>query len=289
MKKQFNQTIHIHPHSWMVSVKNKMSNYSILCYFSLLISLLFFSSCEKVIDINYEEGSTKFVIEGTVSNLSIQQPTVKLSQTKKFEEDNTFVGISGAVVTIQVNNDTIYSLPETEKGIYTTKAFRGIPGSSYKLNVTINGNTFTALSVMPLQLVPLDAITVEDLSFGGSTSKTIYPDYFDPLGKGNSYRFIEYVNGEQVKAVFVQNDAISDGLRITRPLIYRDGDINSGDNVKVDMLCIDENIYKYWYSLDQASTGNSNATPANPVSNINGGALGYFSAHSISSKAMIVP
>ena len=61
------------------------------------------------------------------------------------------------------------------------------------------------------------------------------------------------------------------GLRITTPLINMDGDLKAGDVVRVDMLCIDENVYKYWYSLDQAATGNSSVTPANPVSNLSGG------------------
>ncbi|SEW40566.1 protein of unknown function [Chitinophaga sp. YR573] len=246
------------------------------------------SSCEKVIDIDYNEAATKYVIEGEVSNDPAAANTVKISQTKKFEDDNTFVGISGATVTIQVDNGIIYSLPETLTGIYKTTAFTGTPGSVYKLTVKLNETVFTATSQMPSQIVLMDTLTVEDLSIRGSNPKTIQPDYQDPPGLGNSYRFIEYANGIQVKHVFVQNDDISDGQHITRALINEDGDLDTGDTVKVEMLCIDANVYKYWYSLDQASTGNSMVTPANPVSNISGGALGYFSAHSISSKTIVI-
>ncbi|HKZ66576.1 MAG TPA: hypothetical protein VJ111_09490, partial [Chitinophagaceae bacterium] len=69
-----------------------------------------------------------------------------------------------------------------------------------------------------------------------------------------------------------------------------DEDIKSGDTVKLDMLCIDPAVYKYWYSVNQSATGNSqSASPANPVSNISGGALGYFSAHTIQTKTLLVP
>jgi len=256
----------------------------------ILSFIVIFTSCEKVIDIDFDESAEKYVVEGMVSNLNTEPIEVRISKTKKFEEDNSFSGISGAVVAITVNGTTTYQLVETSRGVYQTRSFIGIPGNSYTLNVAIGGNQlFTSTSVMPAQLITLDSLSVEDLAFGGDNTKTIQPSYLDPIGLGNSYRFIQTANGKLVKAVFVQNDALSDGLRITRPLINRDGKLESGDIVKVDMLCIDENVYKYWYSLDQASTGQSQATPANPVSNISGGALGYFSAHSISSKTIVIP
>jgi Domain of unknown function (DUF4249) len=264
--------------------------YKLNSYITGLSLLLLLASCEKVIDVELDEGAKKYVIEGSVSNLTTQPPKVIISQTKKFEDDNTFNGISGAVVTIQVNNGTVYSLPEISTGVYQANTFTGTPGSSYKLSVTISGSTYTAVSIMPPALVSLDTITAEDFAFGGSTSKTIKPSYLDPTGPGNSYRFIQYANGVQTKKVFVQNDDLSDGLRITRPLLDQDSELETGDLVKVEMLCIDPAVYKYWYSLDQAATGaNQSATPANPVSNISGGVLGYFSAHSITSRTTIVP
>jgi hypothetical protein len=47
------------------------------------------------------------------------------------------------------------------------------------------------------------------------------------------------------------------------------------------MNCVDKNVYDYFFTLSGV-TGNNGfqtATPANPVSNISNGALGYFSAH----------
>jgi Domain of unknown function (DUF4249) len=266
-------------------MKNKITTY--MAGAALLMAL---ASCEKVIDIDIDEADKKYVIEGSVSNSAAEPAEVKISQTKKFTDDNSFNGISGATVTIQVNNGTVYPLAETATGIYRTAAFTGAPGSSYRLTVTINGTAYTAVSVMPARLVTLDTLTVNDLAFGGSTYKTVYPSYKDPAGPGDSYRFVQYVNGALVKKIFVQNDELSDGLTITRPFINQDGDIKSGDVVKVNMLCIDPYVYKYWYSMDQAATGaNQSATPANPVSNISGGVLGYFSAHSINSKTIVVP
>jgi hypothetical protein len=260
------------------------------CAVFTMLSLIFFTSCEKVIDINIDEADKKYVIEGNVTNLASEQVEVRLSQTKSFGESNTFKGVSGATVTIQINNNSTYTLPEVSAGIYRTTAFTGIPGNTYQLTVSINGETFTATSVMPSQLVLLDTITASDFSAPGATRKIINPSYQDPAGTGNSYRFIQFINNVQDKKVFVQNDELSDGRRITRPLLNQDSDIKSGDIVKVSMLCIDPNVYQYWYSLDQAATGSGqSATPTNPVTNIRGGALGYFSAHSVSSKTITAP
>jgi ribosomal protein S1 len=121
--------------------------------------------------------------------------------------------------------------------------------------------------------------------------------YKDPVGRGNAYRYIQYVNEVKEKTIFVRDDDLTDGRTIERVLFffYDDEDedkkkLKKGDVVKVEMLGIDYPIYKYWYSLAQSSTGeNQSATPGNPVTNMKGGALGYFSAHTIQSKTVTVP
>jgi Domain of unknown function (DUF4249) len=274
----------------MNTSNNISKSFFISRIFSLIMIAMLLSGCEKVIDIDIEDSEKKLVIEGSVDNILSSAATVKISSTKSFDEETTFSGISGAEVYITVNNADQYRLNETAPGIYQSTEVEGIPGFSYALKVRFEGQEYAAVSVMPIEIVPLDTLTVETLSFGGSNDLTIQPSYLDPAGTGNSYRFIQYANGALVKNVFVQNDDISDGLRITRPLINRNGDLQSGDFVKVDMLCIDKNVYRYWYSLAEAATGeNQSATPANPVSNISGGVLGYFSAHSISTKSIIIP
>lgn len=258
-----------------------------------LFTVLFFTSCEKILDIELSEGDKKYVIEANVTNVAGQPAEVLISQTKAFDESNTFNGISGAIVTIQVNNGTVYTLSQTSAGVYTTSAFTGVPGNTYALKVVIGSNEFTSVCTMPLQLVSLDTVTVDNFAFGGSDTKILVPSYQDPVGKGNSYRFVQYINGIQTKQIFMRNDDISDGLRSTQPLANpgntESEELETGDIARVDMFCIAPAVYTYWYSLDEAATGNSNATPANPVTNIKGGALGYFSAHSVSTKSIRVP
>ena len=146
-------------------------------------------------------------------------------------------------------------------------------------------------------LVPFDSLFITEREFFGEINKYATVVYTDPAGRQNAYRFIQYVNGVREETNFVRDDDSNDGLKVERTLLYFYDDdeeeerkFNSGDNVRIEMLGISYPVYKYWYSLGQSATGESDsATPGNPVSNILGGALGYFSAHTIQSKSVIVP
>ena len=273
----------------LVRSENNEAKTKAVCFYAFFILLISFSSCTKVIHVPLNDADKQLVIEGTIAYGDTSFPQVKISQTKSFEDNNSFVGVSGAKVTIQVNHDKVYQLNETQPGIYKVFTFNGNPGSTYNLTVTLNGKTYTSTSTMPAQIVPLDSIWAESLTFGGKTNITIYPSYKDPPGLGNSYRLVEYKNDVQVKHVFEQNDELSDGLIITRPLVNPDGDIAFNDAVRVELQCIDADVYKYWFSVDQSATGaNQSASPANPVTNIVGGALGYFSAYSVTSQTIVL-
>jgi len=277
----------------------KINNGAALRSFTKFICILFFSifltSCEKVIKVDLNTAEKKYVIEAVITD----QPNsckVLLSQSKNFDEDNTFNGISGAQITITDNNGSAITLPETSQGVYQPIALTGISGHTYNLTVNVDGKTFTATSTMPA-LVPFDSLYITERTFFDETNKYATLSYKDPIGKGNAYRYIQYVNGVQEKTIFVRDDDLTDGRAIQRNLIYYNNDddddegkLKKGDTVKVDMLCISYPVYQYWYSLSESSTGDSqSATPGNPIYNIQGGALGYFSAHTIQSKTLIVP
>jgi hypothetical protein len=260
----------------------------------ILVTAILLSSCEKVIDIDLNTADKKYVIEGLITD----QPgtaRVMLTQTKNFNEDNNFPGVSGAVITIKENGGPAIPFAETSPGVYEAATLAGTSGKTYALSVSIAGNLFSASSTMP-QKVNLDSIYITDELIFTDTKKIVNAVVEDPVGLGNNYRFVQYVNGKKEEQVLIRNDEYSDGRRIINKLFYFSEDddstrnIKSGDQVKVDMQCIDRNVYKYWYSLDRSSTGGSGqATPSNPVSNIQGGALGYFSAHTLQTRSIVAP
>jgi hypothetical protein len=252
------------------------------------------TSCEKVIDVTLDNSEKKYVIEGVITN----QPgtcMVLLSQTKDFSADNEFAGVSGAIIQITEAGGVTTMLTETSTGVYQAATLSGTTGKTYELSVIINGQTFIGASTMPQQ-VNMDSIFVTDDNVRRNTRKLVNVQYNDPAVTGNNYRFIQYVNGLKEQQIFIRNDELTNGNTSITPLRYPHSDedennIHPGDRVTVNMLCIDAAVYKYWYSLNRSATGGGqmSATPANPVTNIQGGALGYFSAHTLQSKTMIAP
>jgi hypothetical protein len=70
------------------------------------------------------------------------------------------------------------------------------------------------------------------------------------------------------------------------PLIQHDSTLNAKDIIEVEMRCIDRNTCRYFTSPQDSQ--NNATTPANPPTNISGGALGYFSAHTSQLKKVQV-
>jgi len=258
---------------------------------NMAVCAVLMTSCTKVIDVNLNSVAKKYVIEGYVDNFG-GPAQVSITQTKDFDENNDFPGVSGAEVTISDNGADAIQLTESNAGFYETGKLQGIVGHTYTLTVKIDGETFTASSTMPQQ-VTFDSIFVENREVFDGTKPVVNVVYQDPVGKGNGYHFIEYRNNKRTKTIFASSDDFTDGNKITRPLLTFDEEddeqLKSGDVVNVVMECIDRPVYKYWYSLDAAAGSGNSATPANPVSNISGGALGYFSAHTSEVKTITVP
>ena len=253
------------------------------------------TSCEKVIDIDLESTEKKYVVEANLSNLA-GSCRVLLSQTKDFDDNNSFEGITGALVTITEPGGAVTPLNPTGDGVYEAPSFTGESGKTYNLAVQINGQTFTATSTMPVA-VNLDSIYTTRETLFDDPKLIVNVEFSDPPGKGNNYRFIQYFNSVREKQLQFMNDDYTDGRDVNSKLFYFNDDdeddskdLEPGDEVIVEMYCIDPSMYKYWFSLFRSSTGDSNqATPSNPVSNMNGGALGYFSAHTVQTKKMIIP
>jgi hypothetical protein len=272
---------------------NSVARKTLTCIGLLLIAT-HFTACEKVITLDLNAADRKYVVEAEISDKA-NSCSVILTQTKNFDDNNTFDGVSNAEVTVTDNNGAPIKLNQTTPGVYEASALKGIPGHTYQLTVKVDGQTFAATSTMPA-LVPFDSLYITERTFFDETNKYATLAYTDPVGRGNAYRYIQYVNGVKEKTIFVRDDDLTDGRPIERALFFFSDDneedekkLKTGDSVRVDLLTIDYNIYKYWYSLAQSSTGeNQSATPGNPITNITGGALGYFSAHTIQSKSIVV-
>ncbi len=255
----------------------------------LVLFVSAFLGCKKVIDVNLKNAGIQTVITGEINNKPGPY-IVTITKTVNFTSDNNFPAVSAAFVTIDGNGVTD-TLKETSPGTYSTHTIKGKAGETYKLFVSVDGKTYTSFSTMP-QRVHLDS-----LSFLLGRNEALYAvaNFQDPPGIDNYYQFIEYINGEKLpngRGNSVFSDRLSDGRYISRVIYDDSSDIKSGTTLTVQMNCIDKPVYDYLNELQQISgsgSGFSSQAPANPTSNISGGALGYFSANTISSNTVNIP
>jgi hypothetical protein len=266
-----------------------MHHFKIKNLASLFLFVSTFLGCKKVIDVKLKNADIQTVITGEINNRPGPY-TVTISKTVNFTSDNSFPPVSGAFVTIGGNGVTD-TLKETTPGTYLTQAIKGKVGETYKLFVSVEGKTYTSISTMP------ERVRLDSLSFVLGRKDALYAvaNFQDPPGVENYYQFIEYINGEKLpngRGNSVFSDRLSDGRYISRVLYDDSSDIKSGITLTVQMNCVDKPVYNYLNELQQISgsgSGFSSQAPANPTSNISGGALGYFSANTVSSNTVSIP
>lgn len=247
-------------------------------------------SCQKVVQLNLNTEPPQLVIQGEVTD-GAGPYTVTINRSVGFYSDNNFPPVDGATVKISDNTGLTDTLTETTPGNYQTHLLQGVIGNTYTLSVTVADTTYTAVSTMPAK-VPLDSITFDNT--GGRRNKQIIPqaDYQDPAGVKNYYRFVLYINGTPfTRNIYAFSDRLTDGKYVIQSLRMDSSYLNPGDQLRVDMDCIDVSVYNYFNQLAQATgagTFNTAAAPANPATNITNGAYGVFSAHTLSSKTVTV-
>jgi hypothetical protein len=265
---------------------------SIKFYISIFCLLSLASSCTKVVNLNLGNASGRLVIEGNITNSGGPQ-VIKLSTNVPFTNTNTYPTVSGATITVTDQLGKSYIFTESPAGTYSNSQLVGIPGNTYTMSVLTAGITYKAVSTMP-QPVNLDSIVSKNqaITSGSNPKKQISVYYHDPIGVTNQYLFVEYVNGVEVQSIFPFNDQFNNGLAtnvVLRGSSSNEIDVHAGDNVIVEMQCIDQPVYLYWSTLSQQQgngTGNT-VTPSDPPTNITPASLGYFSAHTTQTKAIV--
>lgn len=243
----------------------------------LFVYVFFLAACESVIELPLKEVEPILVIEGRVNDLFTRQE-VLISEMQPFNSESGRVPVGNAEVFLNEDGKPWRKLKEVEAGRYIIDNFWGRPGSTYGIAVKYAGETYQAESTMP-PLVQIDSIGVRVNSFDDSR-KTPIISYQDPPGVKNYYFFQLIVNGKVNSSVFVFNDKYTDGKNTVQNLDDFSLELKEKDDVIVELRNIDEASFNYWKGVQ--SQNGSSASPGNPVSNFSNGALGYFSAYSVS-------
>lgn len=254
-------------------------------YFLLIQFVFALIACEKVIQPDLKNFEPQLVIEGVITNQGVPCE-VKISESISFAEGSSFKGVENALVFITDDIGNSETLAEASPGVYKSSAISGVPGRTYHLKVITAGKEYHASCKMPFQ-ISLDTLLQNSQTANDNTRRFIIPHYTDPSSYQNYYRFKVYDNRMPLSKIFIRNDKLNNGLKVKEPLGPFFVDLVPGDSAEVSMMCIEKSVYDYFFSLEQTLSGNS-AAPSNPVSNISGGCLGYFSAHTVSRKTIVI-
>lgn len=245
----------------------------LIAFISLMALLL--AACTKVIDVDLNSTDPRLVVEGRLSD-SGDSAVVRLSRTVNFSDPNTFPEVANATVSITDENGTIYPLEPTEPGLYQLNDFNGVPNSAYTLTIATDDEVFTSTAFMPMP-VPIDTIVILTSPFG---NPFISVEFTDPPAMPNYYRLLLSINGKARNRIYIIDDRLQDGQQLSASLFgVPASKLTPGDTIAVTLQSIDRNVYEFFRTLLQLNSGQPTTSPANPLTNMSGGALGYFSAH----------
>ncbi len=248
----------------------------------LVFCVIAFYSCQKVIEVELNPSSPKYVITGNITD----QPgpyEIKITSSINFDQDNNFPAVSGAKVYITDQNaSSTDTLTEVAPGRYRTHVLKGVPRHTYKLLVILGEEMFSSVSTMPTPQA-LDSLYTKSASFGDGTD--VVAIYNDPVGLGNFYRLELTIQDSLSQEIYLHNDKINNGSSVNH-VLNNDIDVKTGDTITVKLQCIDADVYDFYYTLDQALKQNS-AVISNPKTNILGGAMGYFCAQTIRTRSFV--
>jgi hypothetical protein len=255
-------------------------------YFTIFLVGFFLVGCEKEIQLPLDPNQSLLVIDGSITD-EVGPYYIKLSKSNSISEASNFLAVTGALVIVKDNLGQIDTLKHEKEGRYKTNKLKGIYGNTYYLEVQVENKKYTANSTMP-QKVELDSLRINPFTLNTEIRYSVIPVYTDPIQLGNSYRFIQKINDTLDQTFHVFNDNLNNGKENQRPL--RGGadslEVKLNDIIAVEMQCITRPTYLYYYTLYQQSGAGpgGGTTPSNPPSNIIGGALGIFSAHTVQRK-----
>lgn len=263
-------------------------------FFALIPMLLFgMQSCQDVIDIDLNDADPKYVIEGAIVE-GVDSITVRVTQTASFFDAAPPQGISNAIVVVTMPSGQEVMLTSIGNGYYRTTGQVITMEAFYSLRVNVEEQEFTATTYMPAH-VPLDSLEIvySEGLFGGEGTYNVFINFNDPAGILNYYKMNVTLNDTLLNGaneIMITDDALVDGNAIYMPIFIRDFDL--GDSVAIELQSIDKATYKFYQTMSAVASAGAgspfSATPANPESNIKGGALGIFGAYTSSKKNIIV-
>lgn len=288
---------------------------------SLSFLLFVFTSCEKDVNFKLDDTAPKLVVEASIENG--QAPLVYLSSSLGFFSKidpqtlsasfvrNASVFISNGTRTHQLKE---YAVPVP--GGFTfyfysndlsspSTIVNGELGKTYTLRIVSDGKEYNARTSIPDTTRRIDSLFWKPAPAGNDPQKVaVMVRAYDRPGFGDYIRYYTKRNSEPfypgLNSVF--DDQIIDGtsyeVQVERGIdrnTESSGEgysfFNRGDTVTMKLCNIDKATFDFWRTMEfnYVSVGNPFSTPTRVLSNISGGALGYFGGYAAQYRTLIIP
>lgn len=256
-------------------------------YIFLALTLITFSSCEDVIQVDLETATPKLVIDAAIKwekGTSGAQQQIKLSTTTGYF-NNLIPTISGATITVTSADGDVFNFPEsTTPGSYICTNFIPILNSQYTLNVTHNNQNYTAVET----LLPVPEIeSIEQKNDAGFTGTDIQVKaFFTDNGLTNDFYLFQFQpEPTAIPSYDVNYDRFFQGNTFFS--IYSSDKLKPGDQLSIKIYGISQRYYNYMNILLSVAGSNQGSPFQSPPATVRGNIsnqvdtanypLGYFS------------
>lgn len=286
----------------------------------LLISTVLMA-CEKEITVDMPTPESKVVVEAAIEEgqyawAFITKTAAYFAPVDSAIIMNMIVKNATVIVSDGTQLDTMhlsfdpYTFPYLK---YVGSKIIGQAGKAYELIIIVEGNTYHAKTTIP------NAVALDSLKFkpdiNQDTLGFIWLYLKDPDTLGNYYRAFTKIIGKD--SVFlhpypsVTDDRFFNGQKAEYQLFrgrnpLEDNQYNSqgldsagvarwyfraGETVVVKIAQIDNEHYRFWYSMEQQfmTDGNPFATPTSLKTNIQGGAIGVWGGYGVFIDTLKIP
>lgn len=250
--------------------------------FSLLFVLLFLS-CDKVVELDLENGDPKIVIDAEIiweKGTSGNQQSIKITRMAPYYSPTT-PKVSGAQVRVENSDGVVFTFNESEPGLYVCTNFVPAINMEYKLFVTVDGQTLTATEKL-IAVPPVERIDQEfmpDISGPDLIVVSFY--YKDPADQANYY-LTDY---KSKLSAFPEYTSTSDEFVNGNEIVekFSDADLKPGIVLDITHRGVSKNFYNYMNLILEVTNSNPfAATPGNirgniiNTTNVDNFVLGYF-------------
>lgn len=234
------------------------------------------AACEKDIDLDYHQVDPLYVIEASISN---EGTSIRISHTNNMDDNNGISDVTGTKVTISDDKGNTWDIPYTRNGYHRMTSLKGVPGTTYNIDVEIEGKHYTSTSTMQKE-PKMNSFRFVWMKVG--SERICFGDLkIQDIPNEDSWYYMHiYRNGVGHRWAVMRDEQNPNKELQQLFSFFHDGktqeknQLNDGDELRILIRAIDQRSYDYLYSMQLMDN-----TGTNPTQNFTGGCLGYFTAY----------